>query len=91
MAKLGENSLKVLEYLQANDGKNMTAADIAEGLGISVRSVNGCITSFVKKELMVRVEATMENEDQTTKTIKLIELTDKGRSFDPNAVETNAE
>ena len=49
---LKENSRKVYDYVKANDGKNMTAADIAEATGLEVRSVNGIITSaFQKKEL----------------------------------------
>lgn len=34
---LKENSRKVYDYVKANDGKNMTAADIAEATGLEVR------------------------------------------------------
>ena len=34
---LKENSLKVYNFVKENDGKNMTAADIAEGTGLEVR------------------------------------------------------
>lgn len=89
---LKENSLKVLEFVKANDGKNMTAADIAEGTGLEVRSVNGIVTSaFQKKGLMVRTPAEIEVKDEegkvSHKTVKFISLTDEGRAFDPNAEE----
>ena len=89
---LKENALKVLEFVKANDGKNMTAADIAEGTGLEVRSVNGIVTSaFQKKGLMVRTPAEIEVKDEegkvSHKTVKFISLTDEGRAFDPNAEE----
>lgn len=89
---LKENSLKVLEFVKANDGKNMTAADIAEGTGLEVRSVNGIVTSaFQKKGLMVRTPAEIEVKDEegkvSHKTVKFISLTDEGRAFDPSAEE----
>ena len=91
---LKETSLKVLEFVKANDGKNMTAADIAEGTGLEVRSVNGIVTSgFQKKGLMVRTPAEIEVKDEEGKvshrTVKFISLTDEGRAFDPNAEEEN--
>ena len=89
---LKENSRKVFDYVKANDGKNMTAADIAEATGLKVRSVNGIVTSaFQKKGLMERTPAEIELEDGTHKAIKLISLTDAGRAFDPDAEEAKAE
>lgn len=90
---LKENSLKVLEYVRAHDGENMTAADIAEGTGLEVRSVNGIVTSaFQKKGLMVRTPAQIEVEDEEGKTkykdVKFISLTEAGKTFDPDAEET---
>ena len=89
---LTENSLKVLEYVRAHDGENMTAADIAEGTELKVTSVNGIVTSaFQKKGLMVRTPAEIEVTDEegkvSHKTVKFISLTDEGRNFDPNADE----
>lgn len=89
---LKENSLKVLEYVRAHDGENMTAADIAEGTGLEVRSVNGIVTSaFQKKGLMVRTPAQIEVEDEEGKTkykdVKFISLTEAGKAFDENAEE----
>lgn len=85
---LKENSLKVFNYVKANDGKEMTAADIAEGTGLEVRSVNGIVTSaFQRKGLMERIPAEIELEDGSHKAVKFIRLTDAGKSFDPTATD----
>lgn len=88
---LKENSLKVFEYVKAHNGENMTAADIAEGTGLEVRSVNGIVTSaFQKKGLMVRTPAEIEIEEDgkvSHKAVKFISLTEEGLAFDPNAEE----
>lgn len=89
---LKENSRKVLDYVKANDGKNMTAVDIAEGTGLEVRSVNGIVTSaFQKKGLMVRtlaeIEVAGDDGKISHKPVKFISLTDEGRAFDPDAEE----
>ena len=85
---LKENSLKVFNYVKENDGKNMTAADIAEGTGLEVRSVNGIVTSaFQRKGLMERVPAEVELPDGSHKAVKFIRLTEAGKEFDPNATD----
>ena len=86
---LKPNSRTVFEYVKANDGKNMTAADIAEGTGLEVKQVNGIVTSaFQKKGLMVRTEAEIQLPDGTHKAVKFISLTDAGKAFNPDAEET---
>lgn len=83
---LKENSKKVLEFVKANDGKDITAADIAAGTGLEVRSVNGIITSaFQRKGLMARIPAEIELKDGSHKNVKFIVLTDEGKAFDPEA------
>ena len=83
---LKENSLKVLNYVKAHNGENMTAADIAEGTGLEVRSVNGIVTSaFQRKGLMERIPAEVELEDGSHKSVKFIRLTEDGKAFDPEA------
>ena len=83
---LKENSLKVFNYVKENDGKNMTAADIAEGTGLEVRQVNGIATSaFQRKGLMERIPAEIELEDGSHKSVKFIKLTEAGMAFDPDA------
>ena len=89
---LKENSRKVLDYVKANDGADMTAADIAAGTGLEVKQVNGIVTSaFQKKGLMQRTPAEIQLEDGTHKGVKFISLTDEGRNFDPDAEEAKAE
>lgn len=83
---LGTNSRKVFDYVKSMDGQNITAADIAEGTGLGVKTVNGSVTSaFQKKGLMERVPAEIELEDGTHKPVKFIRLTDAGKKFDPDA------
>lgn len=87
---LKPNSKLVLDYLRANDGKDVTAADIAEGTGLEIKQVNGIVTSaFQKKGYTIRTEAEKEitKEDGTVahKTVKYISLTDEGRTHDFDA------
>lgn len=83
-----ENSKKVLNYLKDNDGKDLTAVDVATALGLTDKQVNGIFTSAIqRKELGVRVPAEIELEDGTHKGIKLLKLTEKGLAFDPDADE----
>ena len=85
---LKENSKLVFNYVKENEGNNITAADIAEGTGLEVRSVNGIVTSaFQRKGLMERVPAEVEMEDGSHKAVKFIRLTADGKAFDPEAKE----
>ena len=86
MAKMKENSRKVLEYLKANNGKDLTSADVAEALGLEKRSVDGIFTSAIqRKGLGVRTPAEIELEDGSHKTVKFLSLTEAGMAFDPDA------
>lgn len=87
---ISANGIKVLNYLKEVNGKDVTAADVAEATGLEVKSVNGIFTSFQKKELGVRTPAEIELADGTHKPIKLLSLTEKGMSFDADA-EADAE
>lgn len=83
---LKENSRKVFDYVKENDGERFTASDIAEATGLGVKSVNGIVTSaFQRKGLMERIPSEIKLEDGTHKAIKFIQLTEEGRSFDPDA------
>ena len=85
---LKPNSKLVYDFVKANEGKNITAADIAEGTGLDVRQVNGIVTSaFQKKGLMERTPAEIQLEDGSHKAVKFISLTDAGKSFDPDATD----
>lgn len=91
-----ENSVKVLNYVKENQGKNFTAADIAEALGMDVKSVNGIVTASFQRHkevdeatgekvivpLMLREEAVIETEEGN-KTVKFIRLTEAGAKFEP--------
>lgn len=88
MAKMKENSRKVFEYLKANNGTDLTAADVAAALDLEKRSVDGIFTSAIqRKGLGVRTPAEVELEDGTHKAVKLLSLTPAGMAFDPDAEE----
>jgi len=92
---LKENSKIVYDFVKAHDGEDFTAQDIADATGLSVRSVNGIVTSAFQRHkdkdknevpLMVRVPAEIQDpETGLHKAIKFIQLTDAGRAFDPTA------
>lgn len=83
-----ENSRKVFEYLKANNGTDLTAADVAAALNLEKRSVDGIFTSAIqRKGLGVRTPAEVELEDGTHKAVKLLSLTPAGMAFDPDAEE----
>ena len=81
-----ENSKKVLNYLKEVAGENVTAADVAEALGLEKRSVDGIFTSAIqRKGLGVRTPAEIELDDGTHKAVKFLSLTAEGMNFDPDA------
>lgn len=83
-----ENSKNVLNYLKDNAQADLTAADVAEALGLEKRQVDGIFTSAIqRKNLGVRIPAEMTLEDGTHKPIKLLKLTEAGMAFDPDATE----
>ena len=92
---LKENSKTVFYFVKEHDGEDFTAQDIADALGMKVRSVNGIITSAFQRHknaakeeipLMVRVPAeVIDPETGLHKPVKFIQLTDEGREFDPEA------
>ena len=81
-----ENSKKVLEYLKEVNGTAVTAADVAEALGLEKRQVDGIFTSAIqRKGLGVRTPAEIELEDGSHKQVKFLSLTPAGMGFDPDA------
>ena len=81
-----ENSKNVLNYLKGINGENVTAADVAEALGLEKRQVDGIFTSALqRKGLGVRVPAEIELDDGSHKAVKFLKLTDEGMAFDPDA------
>lgn len=81
-----ENSKAVLNYLKEVNGQQVTAADVAEALGLEKRQVDGIFTSAIqRKGLGVRTPAEVEVEDGTHKSVKFLSLTAEGMKFDPDA------
>lgn len=88
---MSENSRKILEFLKANNGVNLTAADVAEALGLPKKTVDGAFTSAIqRKGLGYRVPAEIELENGLHDRIKLLTLTASGLAFDPDAEEVPA-
>ena len=85
------NSITVFNFIKDNDGKNFTAADIAEATGLSAKSVNGIITKVLQYKdddgnvvaLAERVPAELELADGTHKAVKFIRLTEAGKGYTP--------
>lgn len=83
-----ENTRKVLAYLKENDGQDLTAADVAEALGLEKRQVDGIFTSaFQRKQLGIREEAEITMDDGSHKKVKYLRLTEAGLELDPDAQE----
>ena len=83
-----ENSKKVLNYLKEINGQEVTAADVAEALGLEKRSVDGIFTSAIqRKGLGLRTPAEIELEDGTHKAVKWLHLTDEGMALDLDAAD----
>ena len=81
-----ENSKRVFNYLKSVNGQNVTAADVADALGLEKRSVDGIFTSAIqRKGLGVRTPAEIQLEDGTHKQVKFLSLTPAGMAFDPDA------
>ena len=74
-----EGTRQIWDYIVAHDGEDFTAQNIADALGVGVKSVNGSVTSFQKKGLTIREEVAI-----TGGTVKYIRLTDEGRDFNPD-------
>lgn len=102
---LKPNARIIFNYLLEHDGENFTAADISEATGLNIKSVNGILTQAFQRHrdpqtkeeipLIVRVPAEAEITDEegnvTHKAVKLIQLTDEGRAYDPDEEAATAE
>lgn len=81
-----ENSRKVFDYLKTINGQDVTAAEVAEALGLEKRSVDGIFTSAIqRKGLGIRTPAEIELEDGSHKQVKFLSLTEAGLAYDPDA------
>lgn len=80
------NTLAVLNYLKENHGKDMTAADVAEVLGLEKRQIDGIFTSAIqRKQLGFREEAEITLADNSHQKVKYLRLNEAGLAFDPDA------
>ena len=80
------NSAAVLNYLKDHNGEKLTAADVAEALGLEKKTVDGIFTSAIqRKGFGIRTEAEVELADGTHAKVKFLSLTDTGMELDPNA------
>lgn len=80
------NTIKVINYLKEINGTNITAADVAEAVGLEKRQVDGIFTSAIqRKGLGVRTLAEIELEDGTHQQVKFLSLTPAGMAYDPTA------
>lgn len=86
MAALKPNSKNIFYFVKEHESEGIIAQDIADALGLTAKQVNGSVTAFQKKGLMVRTE-TERLIDGKHKPVKEITLTDDGRAFDPESAE----
>ena len=83
---MSENTKRVFRYMQEHNGEDLTAADVAEALGLEKKVVDGAFTSGIqRKGYGVRTPAEAELPDGTHKAIKLLSLTEEGINFDVDA------
>ena len=86
------NTKKVFEYLKDNQGVPVTAADVAEALGLEKRQVDGIFTSAIqRKGYGVRTPAEIELDDGSHAKVKFLSLTDTGLALDLDADDEAAE
>lgn len=86
MAKMSENSVKLLTYLQNNTDKKMTADEVSANTGIPKATITGAFTSFQKKGLGVREEAEVNGAVE----VSFLTVTDEGRACDTTEMSDSA-
>jgi len=91
MAKaISEKSKVVYDYLKSIGDENVTAADIAEALGLEKKSVDGIVTSGLQRKgyaerVPAQIEVTDEEGNTKFKDVKFIRLTEAGKAYDHEA------
>ena len=78
MAKMSENSVKLLDFLKANADKKMTADEVAAATGLAKATITGAFTSFQKKGLGIREEAQIPGAVE----VSFLAVTDEGKTVD---------
>lgn len=79
--RMSDNAVRLLQYLQANPDSDMTHAELAEAMGWQTIQVVGAATALAKKGLIDKPEATVEMPDGSTKTLKVIVITEEGKAY----------
>ena len=87
MAKISENSVKVINFLKENHGKKMTSQEVADALDMSTATVNGVFTALSNKELGSREEATITGAVD----ISFLAITDEGMAADVSEISENGQ
>ena len=88
---VSEKSLVVLDYLKSIGDENVTAADIAEAVGMEKKSVDGIVTSGLirnkglAERFPAQIEITDEEGNTKYKDVKFIKLTEAGKNYDHDA------
>lgn len=85
---MSDNTKTIFKYLQANN-EGLTAQEIADATGLSVKTVNGAFTAGIqRKEFGYRSEekVKIELEDGTTIEGKQLFLNDAGLAADVDAL-----
>ena len=88
------NSEKVLNYMKAHYGTEMTKQQIADALDITIPAVTGTINALIKKNYATTTREEKEVISEATETrkeqfrmIKYHMLTEAGLAYDPVAEE----
>jgi len=79
-----DSTKNLIKFLQEHNGEQLTAASVAEQLGVEAKSINGAFTMGVqKKGLGFRKDAEIEIDGGKHKAVKYLKLTNEGLAFDP--------
>lgn len=80
VSALSENSQKIMAYLKAAEGQNVTANDAVDSLAMDKRKFTGAFNALVKKGYAVRRSAKVEGNV----VVKYFALTDAGLAWEPS-------
>jgi len=78
---MSDKAVQLMSFLQEKENEDLTAADIADAMGLVAIAVNGVANALVKKGLLNREEVTVEMPDGKEKTVKFLKLTDEGKAY----------
>lgn len=85
---VSEKSLVVLDYLKSIGDQNVTAADIAEAVGMEKKSVDGIVTAGLirnknyAERIPAQIEVTDDEGNVKYQDVKFIKLTEAGQNYD---------